>query len=70
MNDYHLYNKEAYVFPFLSDDEYKLRNDKRNDEENKYIPMGVLKSMKDSYIEPTLDEGFNRITILDKTIYI
>jgi len=32
--------------------------------------MGVLKSMKDSYIEPTLDEGFNRITILDKTIYI
>ena len=64
------YNKEAYVFPFLSDDEYKLRNDKRNSEENKYIPMGVLKSMKDSYVEPTLDEGFNKITILDKTIYI
>ena len=25
--------------------------------------------MLDSYIVPTLDEGFNNITILDKTIY-
>ncbi len=55
------FQKEAYIFPFLSDDEYKFRNDKRNKEEMKYIPIGVIKSMIESYVEPTLDEGFDKI---------
>lgn len=56
--------KEAYVFPFLSDDEYSERNDRRNKLENKFIPMGVIKSMISSYVEPTLDEGFDKIVKL------
>lgn len=56
--------KEAIVFPFLSDDEYLKRNNKRNELENKSIPMGVIKSMIESYVAPTLDEGFDKITLL------
>jgi hypothetical protein len=45
-------------------EEYKRRNDYRNETENKYIPDSVLRSMISNYVIPTLDEGFNEITIL------
>jgi predicted kinase len=64
------YDKVAIAFPILEDVEYSERNNMRKINENKWIPPFVLKSMLDSYIVPTLDEGFNNIIILDKTIYI
>ena len=53
--------KEAIVFPFLTDEEYLVRNNKRNELENKFIPMSVIQSMKESYVSPTLEEGFDNI---------
>ena len=56
--------KVAVVFPILSDDEYQNRNINRNSTENKWIPPAVIKSMIDSYQEPTYDEGFAKIISL------
>jgi predicted kinase len=53
--------KIAIVFPILSEEEYERRNINRNSKENKFIPPTVIKSMIDSYEEPTLEEGFNII---------
>ena len=64
------YYKEVVVFPILDKDEYSSRNKERNEKENKWIPPFVITSMLESYIVPTLDEGFDKITILDKTIYV
>lgn len=58
------FSKLAVVFPILSDEEYTKRNIDRNAKENKWIPPFVIKSMIDSYQEPTLDEGYDRIIIL------
>ncbi len=56
--------KVAVVFPLLSDEEYQRRNIDRNAKENKWIPPSVIKSMIDSYQEPTTSEGFNNIIFL------
>ena len=58
------FSRIAVVFPILSDEEYTKRNIDRNAKENKWIPPFVIKSMIDSYQEPTLDEGYDRIIIL------
>ena len=58
------YYKEVIVFPVLDSDEYDRRNKERNVNENKWIPPFVISSMLNSYQEPTLDEGFDKITIL------
>ena len=58
------FSRLAVVFPILSDEEYTKRNIDRNSKENKWIPPFVIKSMIDSYQEPTLDEGYDRIIIL------
>jgi predicted kinase len=58
------YYKLAVAFPILSTEEYKRRNDYRNETENKYIPSTVLRSMISNYVIPSLDEGFNEIIIL------
>ncbi len=58
------YYKEVIVFPVLETEEYDRRNKERNVNENKWIPPFVISSMLDSYQEPTLDEGFDKITIL------
>lgn len=58
------FSRVAVVFPILSDEEYAKRNIDRNAKENKWIPPFVIKSMIDSYQEPTLDEGYDRIIIL------
>lgn len=58
------YYKISVTFPILSMDEYKIRNNHRNEIENKYIPENVLKSMISNYTIPTLDEGFDEIITL------
>ena len=58
------YFKEVIVFPVLDTEEYDRRNKERNVNENKWIPPFVISSMLNSYQEPTLDEGFDKITIL------
>lgn len=58
------FSRIAVIFPILSDEEYTKRNHDRNINENKWIPPFVIKSMIDSYQEPTLEEGYDRIIIL------
>lgn len=60
-NDYY---KLAVIFPILSEDEYERRNKKRIEEENKDLPMHVIKSMISSYQPVSADEGFNKIISL------
>lgn len=55
------FTKIAVVFPILSDEEYQIRNKKRIQEENKDLPMSVIKSMISSFEAPTLSEGFDEI---------
>jgi predicted kinase len=55
------YNKIAIVFPKLSIDKYTERNERRQLEENKFIPIGVIQSMIENWEKTTLDEGFNTI---------
>lgn len=54
----------AVVFPILSDEEYEKRNIDRNAKENKWIPPFVIKSMIDSYQEPSPVEGYDRTIFL------
>lgn len=59
------HNKIAVIFPILTEDEYKFRNLKRGSDENKNIPMHVLKNMLSSY--QTVDknsEGFDKVISL------
>jgi predicted kinase len=58
------FSRIAVVFPILSDEEYTKRNIDRNAKENKWIPPFVIKSMIDSYQEPSIQEGYDRIITL------
>ena len=58
------YYKLGVIFPILSDDEYVKRNQKRIEEENKDLPMRIVKSMISSYQPITTDEGFNKVITL------
>ena len=58
------YQKIAVIFPILSDEEYEKRNQKRILEENKDLPMHVIKRMITSYQEVGSDEGFDKIISL------
>lgn len=58
------YFKLAVIFPILSDDEYERRNKKRIEEENKDLPMRIVKSMISSYQPIRPDEGFNKVISL------
>jgi predicted kinase len=58
------YYKLGVIFPILSDDEYERRNQKRIEEENKDLPMGIVKSMISSYQPVMIDEGFNKLITL------
>ena len=60
-NDYY---KLGVIFPILSDEEYEKRNQKRIEEENKDLPMRIVKSMISSYQPITPDEGFNKVITL------
>lgn len=58
------YNKIAVLFPMLSEEEFKERNKKRELEENKTIPEGVIRNMIASYQPISKDEGFNKVVSL------
>ena len=58
------YYKLAVIFPILSDEEYAKRNKKRIEEENKDLPMHIVKRMISSYQPIRSDEGFNKIVSL------
>ena len=58
------FSRIAVVFPILSDEEYTKRNIDRNAKENKWIPPFVIKSMIDSYQEPSPAEGYDRTIFL------
>ena len=58
------YYKLGVIFPILSDEEYERRNKKRIEEENKDLPMRIVKSMISSYQPITPDEGFNKVITL------
>ena len=60
-NDYY---KLGVIFPILSDDEYVRRNQKRIEEENKDLPMRIVKSMISSYQPIQPDENFNKVITL------
>lgn len=55
------YTKVALVFPVLDMDVYALRNSERIVNENKRISKGVMDMMIESYVYPTIDEGFDLI---------
>ena len=58
------YYKLAVIFPILSEEEYEKRNAKRNAEENKNIPMHVVKRMISQYQAIGHSEGFNKVISL------
>lgn len=58
-----IYFKEAIVFD-VSDDVLEERLKKRGDATGKVIPSHVLDNMKDGFLMPTLEEGFDKITKL------
>jgi predicted kinase len=55
------YYKLAIIFPILDESEYERRNLKRAAEENKSIPMHVIKSMISQYQTIREDEGFDKV---------
>jgi predicted kinase len=55
------YYKLAVIFPILKDEEYVSRDKKRTEEENKSIPMHVVKNMISSYQPVSKEEGFNSV---------
>lgn len=58
------YYKLAVVFPILSNKKYKERNEKRLNEEKKFIPDNVIKQMISSFVPVSKEEGFDKIIIL------
>ena len=58
------YYKVSVVLPILDSEDYKRRNDVRSINENKFIPPFVIKSMMDSFVLPTDDEGFDKIILI------
>lgn len=58
------FNKIAVIFPLLDWDEVERRNEKRKLEENKTIPVHVLKSMVASYQPIRDNEGFDKVISL------
>lgn len=55
------YTKIAIIFPILEWDEYVDRNEKRQKEEKKFIPVSVIQSMISSYQPIREEEGFTKV---------
>ena len=56
------YRKVCYcIMPPRDDDEWAELNRRLASREGKNIPHNVIESMADSYVEPTLDEGFDEV---------
>lgn len=58
------YYKLAVIFPILTDAEYEKRNAKRSVEENKNLPMHIIKRMISQYQPIRPEEGFNKVISL------
>ena len=58
------FTKVAVIFPILEWDEYRKRNAKRQQEEMKFIPENVIKSMISSYQPINPSEGFDKVISL------
>lgn len=58
------YYKLGVIFPILSEEEYTRRNNKRIEEENKNLPMHIVKNMISSYQAVREEEGFDKIISL------
>ena len=58
------YFKLGVIFPILKDEEYERRNKKRIEEENKDLPMHIVKRMISQYQPIREDEGFDKIVSL------
>lgn len=58
------YYKLAVIFPILKDEEYFVRDKKRTEEEQKSIPMYVIKNMISSYQPVNKSEGFDKVISL------
>ena len=52
------------LWVFSSEEEYERRNIKRMGEENKNLPMHIVKNMISSYQAVREEEGFNKIISL------
>ena len=59
------YYKMGVIFPILSDEEYERRNKKRIEEENKDLPMHIVKRMISSYQPISKEEGFDKIITIN-----
>ena len=58
------YYKLAVIFPILKDEEYISRDKKRTEEEQKSIPMSVIKGMISSYQPVNKSEDFDKVISL------
>jgi predicted kinase len=58
------YYKLGVIFPILTDEEYERRNTKRSLEENKNLPMHIIKRMISQYQPIKQIEGFNKVISL------
>jgi len=58
------YYKLGVIFPILSEEEYTKRNQKRMAEENKNLPMHIVKRMISQYQPVRTEEGFNKVISL------
>ena len=56
-----IYDKVAVVFPKLPLEEYINRNLRRQNEENKFIPLNVIESMINNWEDVEYEEGFDKI---------
>lgn len=56
--------KLGVIFPILPDEEYERRNEKRIEEENKNLPMHVVKRMISQYQPIREEEGFDKVISL------
>ena len=68
INRFNDYYKVGILFDILSSDEIKSRNEKRNNEESKYIGESIIQNMISSYQTPTKEEGFDKIINVNKII--
>ena len=59
------YYKIAIVFPIITKDDFLLRNDKRNQEEKKFISIKLYDEMVNLFELVNEDEGFNKIIDFD-----
>lgn len=64
LSNFKNHTKVAIVFPILSDEEYKRRNEKRLIEEKKSIPDHVIKRMISQFQDIRHEEGFDKIITL------